>query len=476
MATTRRSRSRARMYAVSMLLVTASCAPSLRSHVSSVGSLAQVRELPALREGKVDLETRGDVRKLLAEPLDADQAVRIALLNNRELRAQLRELGIVAGQVTQAGLIANPTFEIELLPERDSDIELRVEYDITSLIMAPLRRQAEQHDMEAARFEAAGSVIQLGYDVRTRFYALQASTQRLALARGSLDALAASRDTAAALLDAGNVAPLDASSQIAAFERARISVAQRELEVAERREEVQRILGLHGPETAWEVKPVLAEAPSEVAVSEQIEQVALEANLGLRASKKRLDALAKRTGIARTEAWLPEVAVDVHSLRTKNEDARRSDEWRWGGGVSVQVPLFDRGQGRVRSAEARFDALLERYQGSAIALRSTAREVRSRVMSAHARARQYQDVILPAQQKVMEQTLLQYNAMQIGVFQLLQARREQLDVQLAYVDTLREYWTALAEIQALTQGRVVRSAPSAEPAALSAATGEQGGH
>ena len=462
--------------ALAALSLIIGCAPTLRSHVSNVGSLAQVKELPMLREGKINASTKSDVRALLEEPLDADQAVRIALLNNRELRAQLRELGIVAGQVTQAGLVANPEFEIELLPERDSDLELRVEYDITSLIMAPLRRQAQQYDMEAARFDAAGAVVQLGYDVRTRFYALQAATQRLALAQQSLDALAAARDSAVALLEAGNVAPLHASSQIAAFERTRISVAQLELEVADRREELQRLLGLHGEDTAWAVKAPLAEAPAQLEVENDLEQRALEASLTLRASKKRLEGLARRTGIVRTEAWLPEVAVDVHTLRVKQEDGRSDEGWRWGGGVSVQVPLFDRGQGRLRGTEAQFDALLERYQGSAIMLRSAARESRNRLVSTHARARQYQDVILPAQGNVMEQTLLQYNAMQVGVFQLLQARREQLDVQLAYVDTLREYWSALAEMQALTQGRVVRSAPAGEQTALSASAGEQGGH
>lgn len=46
--------------------------------------------------------------------------------------------------------------------------------------------------------------------------------------------------------------------------------------------------------------------------------------------------------------------------------------------------------------------------------------------------------------------------MQLGVFQLLAARREQLDMDLARVDTLREYWTAVAELHALIAGRQVQ--------------------
>ncbi len=155
--------------------------------------------LPSLREGNVEDTSEEDVKGLLAKPLDADAAVRIALLNNRELRARLRELGVAQGRVLQAGLVANPLFEVELLPERDSDVELRVEYEITSLLMAPMKRRAEQHDLEAARLDVAGEVVQLGYDVRTAFYALQTAEQRLAFAQQSLDALAAGRDAATAL-------------------------------------------------------------------------------------------------------------------------------------------------------------------------------------------------------------------------------------------------------------------------------------
>ena len=74
--------------------------------------------------------------------------------------------------------------------------ELRVEYDVTSLLMAPLLLRAQRYEVEAARFTAAGAVVQLGYEVRTRFYALQASVQRLTLARRSLETLAAARDAA----------------------------------------------------------------------------------------------------------------------------------------------------------------------------------------------------------------------------------------------------------------------------------------
>jgi outer membrane protein TolC len=271
------------------------------------------------------------------------------------------------------------------------------------------------------------------------------------------------------------VPALDASSQIASYERARIAVAESELEVLERREAFNRLLGLYGNETAWTIAASLEEVPEAPKPAGELEKRALEASLMLRASEQRLEALAKRTGIARTKGFLPQVALDVHSLKTDPEASASNDRWRFGGGVALEVPLFDHGQGVRREYEAEFDALLERYQGQAIEVRSLAREAEGHLRSSHARAQQYQTVIVPAQTTVLEQTLLQYNAMQLSVFQLLEARRALLDVQLTYVDTLREYWTAESAREALLLGGLVH-AENAPRTAFSSGRTAQGGH
>jgi outer membrane protein TolC len=471
----RASRQACALMAIGLTLVAACASSSIRKDVVKVRELSQVQRLPALPAGDARIGPSDDPRSLLEKPLDADAAVRFALLNNRELRARLRELGIERGQLMQAGLIGNPAFEAEISPERNTRLELRVEYDVMSLVMAPLRRKAAKHQLEAARFEAAGAVVQLGYEVRAQFYALSAAEQRLRVGQRSLDALAAARDAAVALLEAGNVPPLEASLQITAYERARIVVAKLELELLEKREQLQRLLGLHGKATEWKLSGGLEPVPEELALVDDVERRALAANLDLAAAEKRLDAIAKRTGIVRTEGWLPRLDVDVHSLYGDPEQPSEP-RVRWGGGVGVELPLFDRQQGNLRAREAEFDSWLERYQGLAIDLRSAARETENRLASAHARARQYQRVIVPAQSSVMEHTLLQYNAMQVSIFQLLEARRAQLEVELDYAETLREYWTAAAELEALLSGRRVAGGAPSRSATMSSAGAEEREH
>jgi outer membrane protein, heavy metal efflux system len=451
---------------------------SIAGDTRRVRELTRVERLARVEDADIDPAASADARRLLQKPIDADAAVRVALLNNRELRAKLREMGIARGRLIQAGLLPNPVFEAELLPEQNSAIELRVEYDLTRALLAPSRANAEEPDLEAARYRAAGAVIELGYRVRLAFYGLQSALQRLAIAQQVLDGHAAARDTARALLNAGNVPELEAATQEAEYERARIRVAELELDVATERERVQRLLGTHGRETEWSVSGELAPPPKELHVPKDLENRVLRSSLDLAETRHRLEGLARRAGVTSTSGWLPDIAVDVHALRgdPETEAGPESREFRFGAGISVGVPLFDRHQGATLALESEFDALMERFYGMAVDIRSTTRDARSRLSSAHARARQYQDVIIPAERRVTEQTLLQYNAMQLGIFELLNARRAELDGRLLEVETRREYWSALAEVDALVAGKRVAPAERGEATPGSSGAESQGDH
>lgn len=442
-----------------LVVIVAGCvSSSIGSDVEHVHELAHVQALADVADVDVEPATREDVRRMLQQPLDADAAVRIALLNNRELRASLREMGIARGDWMQAGLLPNPNVEVEISPERNTQTELRAEYDLTHAVLAPLRAHAAAPRLQAERFRVAGLAIELGYRVRVAFYRLDTAQQRLALARQVLEGFAASRDAAQAMFDAGNVRELDLVNEQAMYEKARITVAQLELDLLLERERMQQLLGLYGTEAVWRsVTREVAIAAQPPAV-ENVEQKAMRASLELAEMRARLEGLARLAGVTTAAGWLPDLSIDVHALHgdPENEDAAgREPALRWGGGISASIPLFDRQQGRVTALEAERDALLERYYGTAIEIRSAVRQARGRVQSAFQRARQYQEVIVPAQHRVTQQTLLQYNAMQVGVFQVLQVRRDELDAQLAYLDTVREYESALAELDALLAGRRV---------------------
>lgn len=467
--------------AIAAALTLLGCASSsISTDLGRIRELSHAPGFPNVAETKVPSSPSKAILAVLETPLDPDAAVRIALQNNRELRASLRGLGIFKGKWIQAGVLPNPLAEAEVLPERQTTIELRLEYDITSLILAPIRAQAAASELSAERYRLSGAVIQLGYEVRCAFFALQASEQRLMLAEQSLSAFAAARDAAQALLDAGNFNELDASMQIAAYERARLNVAELSLDAQNKRERLLVLLGFSGGETPLRTRTFLDPAPEMLPPADKVESRVIQASFDLMAARSRMEAVAQRHGLATTQAWLPDMALDLHALYGTPEETTSGSEpksFRIGGGISVQLPLFDRKQGERAAYEAEFSAMLERYQGTAIELRSLARMARNRLISAHGRALHYQRVLLPAQKNLMKQSLLQYNAMQIGVFQLLKAKRDQLDTELSYIDTLREYHCAAAALDALLSGqRVMPSGEGAMPGMMRAEPDSGGGH
>jgi outer membrane protein TolC len=454
------------------LLLVAGCATgSPRHDLARAEALSRVAMPTQAALGPVELEPAEEIGDILARPLTADDAVRVALLNNRELRATLREVVAERGRARQAGTLPNPAFEFDLRePEDDEPLQkdFFVEYDLTRALLTRSRARAAEADVDAELHRAAATALGLAYEVRAAFYAHQAAEQRLALTNRALDALAASRDAARALFRAGNVRELDLASQEAAYETARADAALVELELLDGREELHRIMGLHGKATTWRTAGPLPAVEQSLTPAPDLEAKALATSLELAELRERMQGLARRVGLTRAEGLWPDVTVDVHA----EQDA---DRWEVGGGAKITVPLFDRRQGDTAAAQAELEALQERYQGAAVDVRSAARSARQRIESTWRRARHFEDIIVPARERVLAATLLQYNAMQVGIFALLEAHRARLDAELAAVDALRDYWTSRAALEALSAGRRA-AAPAVRATGARPNGGAPGGH
>jgi outer membrane protein TolC len=199
----------------------------------------------------------------------------------------------------------------------------------------------------------------------------------------------------------------------------------------------------------------------------------LKASLELGEIAGRMVAAAKKAGLSRIEGNMPHLSGGFHGEHDGNT-------WEIGGHVTVGLPIFDRAQGRVISAESELGALRERYVATATAVRSSLRMAQNRVLSAGKRALHYKNAVLPARERALAETILQYNAMQIGVFQLLDVQRRVTDTGVAYVETLLEYWKARASLDQILAGRhrVVALGVQSRGASASAGSGDSssGGH
>jgi cobalt-zinc-cadmium efflux system outer membrane protein len=73
------------------------------------------------------------------------------------------------------------------------------------------------------------------------------------------------------------------------------------------------------------------------------------------------------------------------------------------------------------------------------------------------RALYYRDILLPLRERIVSETQLQYNAMQLGPFQLLRAREQQIETAVGYIEALRDYWLARGEMGQILSGSLPKS-------------------
>ncbi len=397
-----------------------------------------------------DEEVEAQVRALLASELDAEAAVQVALLRNRHLQALYEDLRIAQADLVEAGLLRNPIFHVEARFPEDGGrtaFDLGLEEDFLSILYLPLRKRLAEASFEATKLRVAEHVLALAGEVRMAFYRLQGAEQLVEMRRTVLQATEASADLARALHEAGNIRDLDLDNELALHEEAKLAFVQAELERAEARELLNALLGLWGEEAGWSLGARLPELPADEEPVAGIEARAVKVSLSLAQRRTEIEREAERLGLVRATRLTPDPALGVSAERESE-----SGIWTVGPALALSLPLFDQGQPAVARATAVLISLQESYAAEAVELRAAVRSAASRVLAHRGRADFLQRVILPLRSRIVEETQLQYNAMQEGAFELLMAKREEIAAGAAYVEELREYWIARAELGQLLAG------------------------
>jgi outer membrane protein TolC len=459
---------------VVLALASASCA-TMSSEVSGV-ERAVVSRAPSLQglslpRFDVPENVPEEVETLLTRPLTADDAVRVAMLANRDARASLAELGIARGAYVQAGLLPNPQAEFSIRdPGGPQPIQLDVglELNVTATVLTPLRSGVAEAVLDAERLKAAGALLDLGYRTRLAYLEAQAAAKRLELRTRALESWQATWETVAELEKNGNLNGMDVANQLAQVELARVQVAEAENALLDAREHLTRRLGLQGRQLQFKLADAL-EAPPLPEKDALSEAQAIKVNLELAELLSRAEAASRKVGLAKTEGWLPDLVAGFHGERDANL-------WELGAHFTVSLPILDQQQGRQLMARSEYDVLRAKAESQALAVRSAVRQTLNRLESSTRRSKHYGERLLPARRKALEETVLQYNAMQLGVFQVLAAQRAVTETELAQVDATLDAARAHAALQLLLAGRVTPLELGSVPGSVGGMENASGGH
>ncbi len=455
---------------LSLLAATSACVPS-RTAVFGPVDREINRRLNLDATWSSDERVPAAISELLEHPLDRDAAVKIALAKNRRLQAQYDELGIAASELAAATVLAPMTVDIEYKfakGDEASEVELDVIQDVLDLLQIPQRRGIANAALAAARARAVAATVELVSRVESSYIDAVAAQQELELRQTVFDAASASAEVAERMYVAGNLPAIGIARERDQREQARIELARAQLDIEVTREAFNEVLGLTGKDTGWTITAQLAALPAAPPALDDLERNAIVASLDLAATTADAEAAAGRIGLARVRSLLPELGVGIAA-------ERKDGEWDIGPAISFGLPVFNQGQGPRARANAELRRARNLGAATAIEVRARARVTRQRVLATYAEARHLYDVVLPLRQRIVDEALKQYNAMNASTFELLTARRDLVEAGRQYIDALRRFWRAAAEARAITRGAMPMMNPN-EPARTSGSATAGGGH
>ena len=435
--------------------------------VAMVAGAGLNKDVIQVRSAEDEAAVQTRVTRLLHHPLNADAAVQIALLNNLELQAAYNRLGIAEALAVKASRPPALSFALsDISTPVELDIERKVIGSLLSLLTMPARTRIADDQFAQASLRAAEETLRLAAQTR-RAYVRAVSARQITAALGEAKANAeASAELAGHLTQTGAVNKLDqARREVFATEMDAELVGARQQAVAAR-EKLTRLMGLWHSDLDAYLPSALPVLPGSTRSVKAIEQDALNAHVDVQMARLEMEAMAKSYGLTRKTHLLN--VLDASGISKKQKD--RGQKHVDGGGYEVvlEVPLFDFGKANVREAEQRYLEAANRLGQLGVNAASEAREAYSAYRATYAIAKQYESEVLPMHQTISAETELQYNAMQVDAFVLLETARERSRAKVAGIEAKRNFWLASTDLSvAMLGGGTLGSEPDAVIAATS---------
>lgn len=422
-----------------------------------------------------ELATRRQVDALLTGTLSAEEAVQLALLNNRGLQASYNQLGISEADYVEASSLPNPVMSIgKILTGDEVEIEARLVGSLLSLLTLGPRTQVASLEFQAAQLSAVEATFALAAETRRAYYTAVASRQTETFLKEALENARLTADFTNKLGETGAETKLTQARANAFYLETSNRLTAARLQSELNREALIRKLGLWGRDINFKLPAVLPPIPDKLPKSEDIEALAIGKRVDLRIAKLQLDALAKSLGLTKATRFTS--MLDLAGLATyvaKNEGGEKTESRSYGFELEFELPIFDTGAAETSRATERYMQAVNLLAERAVNIRSEVRGAYQAYRATYDITWQFRNRILPMRTVINEQSLLEYNGMLTDVFDLLTTARENAESNIAAIEAKRDFFLATVDFQSAILGGGSAGASEMTPvAAASAAGGE----
>ncbi len=440
------------------LTVLAGCAS-----LSPDGNTADIAQLTKGRTGGVDAsssvalardpQARQDaVSERLKNPITAEAAVHIALLNNPSLEASMATLGISDADRVQAGRLPNPHFSIGRFVEGDiREIERILRFDVIGILTLPWRAKWQGQQHELAKLQAAQDVVKLATATRKAWINAVAAQQTALYMADVKEAAEAGGELARRMARVGNWSKYQQAREQVFLADATAQLARAEQTNFSEREKLIRLMGLWGAQIQFTLAERLPDLPKTVTEMPDVEARAMRERLDVRSAMAESGYVADQLGFKNVTGYLDGMTLEV-TRSTLFNNATGMREARNGLAVELPLPIFDWGGARNARAQAMYLQSAARVRDMAVKARSEAREAYHGYRTAYDLARHYRDEIVPLRKFINDELVLRYNGMLASVWELLADKRSQVMSINSAIEAQRDFWLAEADLQTVLTG------------------------
>lgn len=390
-----------------------------------------------------------------ADPM-LDSLMQKAVSENHDLRAARAQIDSAIGRLVQAGLWPNPRLQLSNetgVPfASDGTYSTSVAFAQDFPIAGRLARAEDVARVDVARAlaELNDAERKLLGDVAATYYAIAAIDEKLKTRDELIEIETSLVSASSARYRAGEVSALDVNAVKLDLDRLQ---QDRALLEADRITKLKVLASLLGspPDVPLEANARLPD-PKTLPPIDELTRVALARRPDLRLLMLGADRARAEQALAESSAWedwTVSVGVKQDRLFVLGAPSQPADKALMVT-LSIPFPVFNRNQGTRASAAA--DEVTAREQAEALRLRignDIAAEY-ARIVALASVVGQYRESTLPLGRKNVALARNAYRAGQLSMTDVVQATRQEIDLNNSYVDALSNYLIAVSELDTST--------------------------
>src|SRR5262245_20631190 len=191
------SKSAGRMVSACLLLAGCATVDPRSDHEEARSRIRSVTGRDEVFDPEAPLLTESEIAAATADGLSLDEALRLALLNNRRLQAGFMEIGVARADFVQAGLLRNPSLSVAfLLPSGGVTPRITANLlgSVVDLWEIPVRKEIQRAELSRQILEVSRFAGELVAETKAAYFESVAARERLATAAAGLELARRSHD------------------------------------------------------------------------------------------------------------------------------------------------------------------------------------------------------------------------------------------------------------------------------------------